>query len=52
MDIVLQNKPEASTSGLAKRMGLFGEVDVEIFCPALGSLWTLGLGVLRDACGV
>lgn len=50
--IVLQSRPEANTSGHARRMGLFGEVVDEIFCPAFNSLWILGLGALRDACEI
>lgn len=50
--IVLQNRPEANTSGHAKRMGLFGEVVDEIFGPAFNSPWILGLGALRDACEI
>lgn len=50
LTFVFKNKPEGNTNGHARRMGLFGEVDDKMFCPALNRI--LGFGTLRVACEI
>lgn len=52
LTFVFKNKPEGNTNGHARRVGLFGEVDDKMFCPALNSPRILGFGTLRVACEI